>query len=96
VVAQCKAAGGSRCSSRPAAGARSPLQLAHDSMDVVSDSETVVLLSHRPVFFSTTVVQFVLAKGLALLYCLGVGNDADDLQKASDAYDQVIRLETCR
>ena len=35
-------------------------------MDVVSDSETVVLLSHRPVIFSTPVVQFVLAMRLVL------------------------------
>ena len=42
------------------------LHPAYDCMDVVSDSETVVLLSHRPVIFSTPVVQFVLAMRLVL------------------------------
>ena len=51
----------------------------------VSDYETVVLLSHRPVIFCTPGVHFVLAKPLALMYRLWCRHGADRLQKASDA-----------
>ena len=51
----------------------------------VSDYETVVLLSHRPVIFCTTVVHFVLAMRLGFLYRLWCWHGADRLQKASDA-----------
>ena len=65
-------------------------------MDVVSDYETVVLLSHEVTIFSTPWVSIVLAERLGFLYRLWCRHGADHLRKAYDAFDQVIRLETCR
>ena len=46
------------------------LHLAYDCMDVVSDYETVVLLSHGVTIFSTPGVSIVLAERLGLWYRL--------------------------
>ena len=57
-------AAGAWCKLERAADHR--LQVAIGLYGHVSDYETVVLLSHRPVIFCTPVVQFVLAKLLGL------------------------------